>query len=294
MPTVSLGVDRIDELEALARRGRWLVVKTVTESKAGHIGGPLSSMDLLIALFFSQLRLRPEDPSWAGRDRFILSKGHCAIGLYAVMALRGFLSEEELSTFDRGDSRLQGHPDMTKLPGLEASTGSLGQGLSVGLGIALAAQMRGLDTHSWVMLGDGELQEGMVWEAIHTAPRYRLGNLTAIVDCNGLQQYGWPPAASRGDREDPWAGTDLTSAFRALGWRPVEFDGHDFEQILNALALARGGAVDDRPTVLIARTVKGKGLTFAENMHVWHTGPTSPEYLARARDELQVDGQARA
>src|SRR3972149_2885010 len=149
------------DLETLARRGRWLVISTVAGSGGGHVGGPLSAMDMLVALFFSVLRVRPADPGWPERDRFILSKGHSSIGLYAVMAMRGYLPVEELKTFDKGDSRLQGHPDMTRLPGLDASTGSLGQGLAVGLGIALGSRMRGLGCHTFVMLGDGEGPGGM-------------------------------------------------------------------------------------------------------------------------------------
>ena len=185
------GVD-INDLPGLARRARWEVVKTVTANKAGHIGGPLSMMDLLVSLYFRELRIRPEEPDWPDRDRFVLSKGHAAIGLYAVLALRGFLPVEELATFDKGDSRLQGHPDVTRLPGLDASTGSLGQGLSLGVGMALGARLAGRDNHTFMLLGDGEIQEGMVWESAQVAARYRLTNLTAIVDRNGLQQFGLP------------------------------------------------------------------------------------------------------
>ncbi len=200
------------ELEALARRGRWLAISTVARSGAGHVGGPFSAMDLLIALYFRVMAVDPQKPDWPERDRFILSKGHASIGQYTVMALRGFLPVDELKTFDKGGSRLQGHPDVTRLPGLETSTGSLGQGFSVGLGMALGAKLRGEKFHTFVMLGDGELQEGMVWEALHVAPRYKLGNLTAILDWNGLQQFGWvlgPEELHRGDRRDPWSGTDL-------------------------------------------------------------------------------------
>src|SRR6266404_4997473 len=171
-----------DELEALARRGRWLAISTVAKSGAGHVGGPFSAMDLLIALYFRVMKVDPQNPRWPQRDRFILSKGHSSIGLYTVMALRGFLPIEELKTFDKGNSRLQGHPDMTKLPGLETSTGSLGMGLSVGLGWAVAAQRKGLGFQTFVLIGDGELQEGMIWEALHVAPRYQVANLTAILD----------------------------------------------------------------------------------------------------------------
>jgi transketolase len=280
----------IEELRALARRGRWLAVKTVADSKAGHVGGPLSAMDLLTVLYFHTLRIRPHEPDWPDRDRFILSKGHSAIGLYVVLALRGFFEVDELASFDKSDSRLQGHPDMMLLPGLDASTGSLGQGLSLGLGMALGAKLSDRPPHVWVMLGDGELQEGMVWEAVHVAARYRLDNLTAIVDLNGLQQYGWTSAgpSDRGDRGDPWTGVDLAQVFRAFGWRVIELDGHDMQQIIAAYELASAAGPEQRPTVLLAHTVKGRGLSFAEGNHAWHTGIANEDQLARARTELQV------
>src|ERR1700759_4471706 len=178
------------ELETLARRGRWLAISTGARRGAGHVGGPFSAMDMLIVLYFRVMKIKPEEPRWTERDRFILSKGHSSIGQYVVMALRGFLPVEELKTFDKGESRLQGHPDVTRLPGLDTSTGSLGQGLSVGLGFALGARMRGQKFHTFVMLGDGELQEGMVWEALHIAPRYKLGNLTGIRAWYGGKHFG--------------------------------------------------------------------------------------------------------
>jgi transketolase len=282
------------DLPALARQARWQVIKTVAGAKAGHIGGPLSMMDLLISLYFSELRIRPDDPHWPDRDRFILSKGHASIGLYAVLALRGFLPLEELGTFDQGDSRLQGHPDVTRLPGLDASTGSLGQGLSVGIGMALGASLAGQDFHTWVLLGDGEIQEGMVWEAVQVAARYKLTNLTAIVDRNGLQQFGLPSTSEttrtdRGDRRDPWFGVDLAAVFQAFGWRVVELDGHDHDQIASAYQLARAGDFNGRPTVLIAHTVKGKGLSLAEGVHSWHSIVPTQEDFERARQELEAD-----
>jgi transketolase len=277
------------DLADLARRGRLLVVESVAHSGAGHIGGPLSAMDLLLALFFRVLRVRPDEPDWPDRDRFILSKGHSAIGLYVAMALRGYFPVAELATFDSGDSRLQGHPDMTRLPGLEASTGSLGQGLAVGLGIALGARMRGLDVHTFVMLGDGETQEGMIWESVMVAARYGLGNLTAIVDCNGLQQYGWPLAPgdeARADRRDPLAGTRLRPALEAFGWRVLEIDGHDTEAIVAACADARAAAPGGRPTAILARTVKGRGLSFTEGRFEWHARVATADEVAIARREL--------
>jgi transketolase len=288
---VEIGVD----LEDLARRGRLLVIDSVAHSGAGHIGGPLSAMDLLVALYFRVLRIRPNETDWPERDRFILSKGHSAIGQYVVMALRGYFPIEELATFDAGDSRLQGHPDMTRLPGLEASTGSLGQGLAVGLGIALGARMRGLGFHTFVMLGDGETQEGMVWESVMVAAKYELGNLTAIVDCNGLQQYGWPlPTGedSRGDRRDPLAGTRLRDALEAFGWRVLEIDGHDPEAIVAACEDARAAAGAQRPTAILATTVKGRGLSFTEGRFEWHARVATADEVEAARLELGPAEQA--
>src|ERR687886_2364131 len=183
---------RVRELEALAAENRRLIVESIFRAQAGHLGGPLSAADMLVALYFDVLRIDPTRPDWPERDRFILSKGHSSIALYAVLALRGYFPVEELYTFDKINSRLQGHPDMMVLPGLEMSTGSLGQGLSPGVGMAIGAKRRGLGFRTYVMLGDGELQEGQVWEAAFVAARYGLDNLVAIVDHNALPQYSWP------------------------------------------------------------------------------------------------------
>jgi transketolase len=282
------------DLHTLAQRARWEVIKTVDKAKAGHIGGPLSMMDLLVSLYFQELRIRPSEPGWPDRDRFVLSKGHAALGLYAVLALRGYLDLEELSTFDQGDSRLQGHPDVTRLPGLDASTGSLGQGLSFGVGLALGARLKDQDFHTWVLLGDGEIQEGMVWEAAQVASRYRLTNLTAIVDRNGLQQFGLPSddtsrATDRGNRRDPWSGLDVGAIFAAFGWRVIELDGHDYDEITGAFHQARVPDPDGRPTVLVAHTVKGKGLSMAEGTYTWHSTVPTTEEVDQARSELVPD-----
>jgi transketolase len=279
------------DLASVAQQARWQVIKTVTGAKAGHIGGPLSMMDLLVTLYFEELRVDPANPRDPDRDRFVLSKGHAAVGLYSVLALRGYLPLEELATFDKGDSRLQGHPDVTRLPGLDSSTGSLGQGLSVGVGMALGAKLAQRHFHTWVMLGDGEIQEGMVWEAVQVAARYKLTNLTAIIDRNGLQQFGLPSSpettmTDRGDRRDPWFGVDLAAVFQAFGWRVVEIDGHDYGQIRSAYRLARSGHYGQRPTVIIAHTVKGKGLSLAEGAYAWHSIVPTAEDFAAARREL--------
>ena len=279
------------ELEELARRARWLVLSTVAKSGAGHVGGPMSATELLISLYFRVMAIRPEEPHWPGRDRFILSKGHSAIGQYTVMALRGYFPVEELQTFDKGRSRLQGHPDATKLTGLETSTGSLGQGLSVGLGFALAARLSGQKFHTYVLLGDGELQEGMIWEALHIAPRYNLGNLTAIVDWNGLQQFGWPVVPGddhSGDRRDPWAGVNLAMAIGALGWRILEVNGNDFSQVIPALEECKRWSQTRQPTMVLAHTTKGKGLSFTAGKYEWHSKVANAQELDQAKRELGI------
>lgn len=274
------------ELEALAEVARQIrveVVRTVDHAKGGHLGGPLSAADLLAALYFRVLRIRPDEPSWPDRDRFILSKGHSSVGLYAAMALRGFFPVSELRTFDALDSRLQGHPDMTRLPGLDMSTGSLGMGLSAGVGIALGARLLGRDFRTYVMLGDGECQEGSVWEAAFVAARYGLDNLVAIVDHNKLQQYGWQGGAPD-HRLPPQGDGELVVKWTAFGWRTHEFDGHDMASVLDAFD--RAARPDGRPVALVAHTVKGKGVSFMENRFFWHTRIMTPDEFATAMAEL--------
>ena len=287
-PIVSAGAGAVDaaeiaRLEEMARRIRVEVVKAVNIARAGHLGGPLSAADLLAALYFHVLRIRPDEPGWPERDRFILSKGHSSIGLYAAMALRGYFPVEELATFDADRSRLQGHPDMTRLPGLDMSSGSLGMGISAAMGMALGARLTGRDIRAYVMLGDGECQEGEVWEAAMSAARYGLDNLIAIVDHNRLQQYGWPGDGPDG-RLPPQVPGELVAKWTAFRWRVLEVDGHDMVAILDGLAEAARG--DGRPVVLIAHTVKGKGVSFMEGHYFWHTRAIKPEELAIAMADL--------
>ncbi|WP_291049704.1 transketolase [Herbiconiux sp.] len=282
----------LGELERLARLVRWHVLNTVAQSKAGHIGGPLSMTDLLVALYFSELSIDPARPDDPDRDRFVLSKGHSAIGLYSVLALRGYFPVDELSSFDHGDSRLQGHPDMRLTPGVDVSSGSLGQGLSAGVGIALGARARQQPFHTWVVLGDGELQEGMVWEAVNSAKRFGLSNLTAIVDLNGLQQYGWAAEAGRDrfDRSEPWGHADLPMIFRGHGWNVIEIDGHSFEEIFGAFDRVREAASAGLgPSVIVARTEKGHGISFTRGTYKWHNGVADDAQLALARAELLTE-----
>jgi len=274
----------LERLREVARRIRVEVVRNVYIARAGHLGGPLSAADMLAALYFHVLRVRPDEPAWPDRDRFVLSKGHSSIGLYAAMAIRGYFPVEELATFDAAHSRLQGHPDMTRLPGLDMSTGSLGMGISAAMGMALGARITGRDIRAWVMLGDGECQEGEVWEAAMAAARHRLTNLIAIVDHNKLQQYGWPGDGPDG-RIPPQEPGELATKWAAFGWRVFEMDGHDMADILRVLGAAADGA-GGRPTVVIAHTIKGKGVSFMEGHYFWHTRAIKPEELAQALAEL--------
>ncbi len=285
----------IARLTEVARRIRVEVIKAVNHARAGHLGGPLSAADMLAALYFHVMRIRPDDPAWPDRDRFILSKGHSSIGLYAAMALRGYFPVDELATFDAAHSRLQGHPDMTRLPGLDMSSGSLGMGISAGMGMALGARLTGRDVRAYVMLGDGECQEGEVWEAAMAAPRYSLDNLIVIVDHNRLQQYGWPGDGPDG-RIPPQVPGELVAKWKAFGWRVLEMDGHDMADILRVLDLAAHG--DGRPVAIIANTIKGKGVSFMEGHYYWHTRPIKPDEFAQAMADLgepipAVEGGAR-
>jgi len=277
----------LSDLEDLARRGRATSLRTVHNAGAGHLGGPLSAMDMLTALYFRVMRIDPDNPAWPDRDRFVLSKGHNSIGLYVVMAMRGFFPMEELRTFDAIDSRLQGHPDMTALPGIDMSSGSLGLGFSAALGIAMGARAARRDFTTFAMLGDGECNEGNVWEGAHVASRYGMDNLVAIIDQNGLQQYGW-----QGDtvetRLAPYRDSELADRWAAFGWRVTEIDGHDMAAIVDAFEDA--GTGDGRPTAVIAHTVKGKGVSFMEGNYPWHSQVPDAAQLAVALTDLGETG----
>lgn len=260
-------------LAEMARRIRAHVVRVAHQVGGSHLGGSLSAADLLSVLYFHHLRIRPEEPRWPGRDRFVLSKGHCALALYAALAERGFLPVAELSTFAAIDSRLQAHPDMRKAPGVDMSTGSLGQGLSAGIGMALAARLRGESYHTYVMLGDGEAQEGQVWEAAMFAGTNWLANLTAILDYNKLSQ-----TRTTEPMMEP-----LAARWEAFGWEVREVNGHDLSAI--AGALAQPGA---RPLLVLAHTVKGRGVSFMEGRSEWHSSPLTQEQADAALAELGV------
>jgi len=267
---------QIEGLQEKARRIRIHILKMLTAASSGHTGGSLSAADIVTALYFYQMRHRPQDPTWRDRDRFVLSKGHAVPALYAAMAMAGYLSEKELMTLRQIGSRLQGHPDMRTLPGIDFSTGSLGQGLSVANGMALAARLDQREVRIYVLLGDGEIQEGQNWEAAMAASHYKLDNLCAILDFNKLQIDGRVlEVMSIAPVADKW---------RSFGWEVMEVDGHDFSQLLPALDRCQG--VKGRPSLIIAHTIKGKGVSFMENQVKYHGIAPTPEELQRALKEL--------
>ncbi len=271
-------VRSVDELKRIAQRMRIDIVKMIGAAGSGHPGGSLSEVELLTALYFRVLRHHPKDPQWEGRDRFILSKGHGCPALYATYAQAGYIDPALLMTLRKLGSPLQGHPDKRFLPILEASTGSLGQGLSIGIGIALAARMDQKDFHTFVMIGDGEAQEGQIWEAAMFAGYHKLANLTCIVDYNKQQLDDWTHKIL--DLKP------LADKWQSFGWHTIEIDGHDFEQVIPALERAR--AAKDKPVAIIANTIKGKGVSFKENNVKWHGVAPKPEEVEAAVKELEA------
>lgn len=274
---MSYSAETVKELERKTKVIRRRIVETLIHAKAGHPGPSLSIVEILTSLYFHTMRVDPANPKWPDRDRFILSKGHAAIAYYSVLAERGFLPVDELKTFDVINSRLQGHPDCNKTPGVEISTGSLGQGLSVGCGMAIAAKMMEKDYRTYVLIGDGEAQEGQIWEAALTAVKYKLDNLTVYVDHNKLQggimkevMPNFPPIAPK---------------FAGFGWNTYEIDGHDLNQILAATELAK--AYKDKPSIIICHTVKGKGCSFMEGDVNWHSQVLEGTNAERALEETK-------
>lgn len=271
------------ELALLAARARRCMVDSLIQAGCGHPGGAFSCVDVLTALFFHTLRIDPARPDLPERDRFILSKGHSSVALYAVMALRGFFPLEWLSTFRRDDSPLGGHPDMHKVPGVEMSTGSLGHGLAVGVGLAAAAALDRAGWRTFVLLGDGETQEGAVWEAALAAAHFRLDNLTAVVDRNRLQIDG--------PTETVMALEPYADKWRSFGWEVRCVDGHDMAAVVSALDAVP--FAPGRPSLLIADTIKGKGVSFMENNVEWHGKALAGEWADKARRETAAELEKR-
>lgn len=267
----------IQRLTDAARRIRCQVVRMISHAGVGHPGGSLSEADILTALYFHTMRVDPQLPNWEERDRFVLSKGHGAAGLYATLAERGYFSPELLATFGQIDSCLQVHPDMHLLPGVEVSTGALAQGLSVALGIALAARLDRKAYRVYCLIGDGESQEGQIWEAAEAAAHHKVDNLTVILDYNGVQLMG--------TLHDIMDMSPMADKWRSFNWAVKEINGHDMREIIGALEWAR--EIRGQPSIVIARTVKGKGVSYMEGQSAWHGKPPNPEQLAQAVAELQ-------
>lgn len=266
----------LNKLKATANVVRQDIIKMLTESASGHPGGSLSAVEILTSLFFSEMKVDPKNPRWEDRDRFVLSKGHGAPVLYAVLAEKGFFDKSELSTLRKINSNLQGHPNMNETPGVDMSTGSLGQGLSAANGMALAGKLDKKDYRVYALLGDGELEEGQVWEAAMTAAHYKLDNLTAFIDHNGLQIDGEVTEVMNPEPVD--------AKFKAFGWNVITIDGHSFEEIFKALDEAKN--TKGMPTMIVSKTVKGKGVSFMENQVGWHGNAPSKEQSEQALKEL--------
>lgn len=264
------------EVAAKALEMRRMIIEMLTEAGSGHPGGSLSATDIMATLFFHEMNIDPNEPKLADRDRFVLCKGHAAPALYSALALKGFFPREDVFTLRKLGSHLQGHPDMKKLPGVDVSTGSLGQGLSMASGMALAGKLDDMHYRVYAVLGDGELEEGQVWEAAMFAAHYQLDNLCAFVDNNGLQIDG--------NIDDVMSPNPIADKWRAFGWNVMEIDGHDIQEIFMALDKAK--TVKGQPTMIVAHTVKGKGVSFMENQAGWHGAAPKHEEKDRALAEL--------
>jgi transketolase len=252
----------------------------VYKAQSGHCGGSLSASDIVSALYFDTMNIDPARPDWEDRDRFVLSKGHACPVQYSALAMRGYFPIEELDTLRRLHSRLQGHPVAGKLPGIEVTTGSLGVGFCEAVGLALESRLRKASWRVWTLLGDGELNEGVVWEAAQAAAKFSLDNLIAIVDRNGLQNDGYCDQVMPMD--------SIQEKFKAFGWETTEIDGHDMYQVVDALARAK--TLGGKPHCIVARTVKGKGVSYMENKRDWHGKPPNAEQYAQAVQELKGAG----
>ncbi|SDG50310.1 transketolase [Desulfosporosinus hippei] len=269
------------ELKRVANVIRQDIISMLAAAKSGHPGGSLSAADIVATLFFNEMRLNPKDPHWEDRDRFVLSKGHAAPVLYSALAEKGYFPKEELQGLRQTGHMLQGHPDMKKTPGVDMSTGSLGQGLSAANGMALAGKLDGKDYRVYAVLGDGEMAEGQIWEAAMAAAHYKLDNLTAILDYNGLQIDG--------KTDSVMCSAPLVQKWQAFCWHVIEVDGHDIDALLAGFAEAK--QVKGKPTMIIAKTVKGKGVSFMEDQAGWHGNAPSLEQAEQALKELREEAE---
>ena len=271
-------MDNIAELKLTAAKVRLSAVTAVHAAKSGHPGGSLSCADALTALYFSEMNIDPKNPKWEDRDRFVLSKGHCSPALYSVLALRGYFPVEDITLFRSIKAHYSGHPDMKNVPGVDMSTGSLGQGLSAAVGMALAAKTSGKSYRTYAICGDGEVAEGQIWEAAMSAAKWKLGNLCMILDHNGLQIDG--------KNDDVMPLMPLDKKFEAFNWNVICINGHCMKEILEALEEAK--KCTDKPTAIIMETVKGKGVSFMENEAGWHGKAPNDEQFAQAKAELEA------
>lgn len=269
-------IENIEELKEISKKVRISIIEQVYNAKSGHPGGSLSCADILTVLYFNQMNINEKEPKAPLRDRFVLSKGHCAPALYGTLAERGFFEKEKLKEFRKIDGNLQGHPDMNKVPGVDISTGSLGQGLSVANGMALSSKLNQDGYRVYCLLGDGEIEEGQVWEAAMTASKYHLDNLCAIVDYNGLQIDG---------KVEEVKGLDnLEGKFKSFGFSTIVVDGNNMEQLIDAFETAK--LTKEKPTMIIAKTIKGKGVSFMEGKAEWHGKAPNEEEFKQAIQEL--------
>ena len=259
----------IEELTKKALEIRKGIIEAVYQAQSGHPGGSLSIADVLTVLYFNEMNIKPEEPRWEDRDRLVLSKGHCSPALYSCLANKGYFPVENLKTFRKIDSYLQGHPDRNKVPGVDMTTGSLGQGLSAANGMAIAGKMDNKDYRVYCILGDGEIEEGQIWEAAMTSSKYKLDNLCVIVDNNNLQIDG--------TIEEVMSPYPIDEKFRSFGFEIIKIDGHDIEEIIKAFEVAKN--IKDKPTCIIAKTIKGKGISYMENQASWHgKAPNEEQY----------------
>jgi transketolase len=274
---MSLGTKKELELKEKARYLRTEIIKMLYHAKSGHAGGSLSAVEILLVLYYNQMRIDPDHPDWEGRDRFIASKGHCVPALYVVLADKGFFAKKELESLRQLGSMLQGHPDMKKTPGIDMSTGSLGLGLSAGIGMGLAARLDNRDYFTFVLLGDGEINEGQIWEASMAAAKFKTDNVITIIDNNGVQLDG------RTDAIMPLG--DICRKFEAFGWNAIMADGHDLRALDDAIDKAK--SVKGMPSVIVAKTVKGKGVSFMEGKHEWHGKVIGDKEFEAAMSQLE-------
>ena len=273
---VYLKITDINDLNKQANKVRQGIIDAIYNAKSGHPGGSLSIADIMTVLYFNQMNIDEKNPKWEDRDRLVLSKGHCSPALYSCLANRGYFDVEDLKTFRKIDSSMQGHPDMNKVPGVDMTSGSLGQGLSAANGMAIAGKMDKKDYRVYCILGDGEIEEGQIWEAAMTSSKYKLDNLCVIVDNNNLQIDG--------TIEEVMSSYPIDEKFKSFGFQVINIDGHNIQEIIDAFDVAKN--VKGKPTCIIAKTIKGKGVSFMENKAEWHGKAPNDEEYRIAMEEL--------